>query len=172
VLEAHPAIVALACRQRAKFEGWLKFELAAEAARAGAGPVEVEPGHAEGGRGDLRFRLRGSDYLVELKTANTNYRLPGVASRHRPITKNIAGIVADAEKLSASEQQGLVAFVLFPIPDGDDRWEEYLDRIGEGVGVDLKVADTCVTHTVTLEHGNQADVIVCVFAVPRSGAPR
>ena len=44
ILEERKLLVALAVRQRAKFEGWLKFELAYRAALAGASDVEVESG--------------------------------------------------------------------------------------------------------------------------------
>lgn len=42
ILEEHPKILKLALRQRAKFEGWLKFELAVQAKLYGAVDVEVE----------------------------------------------------------------------------------------------------------------------------------
>jgi hypothetical protein len=42
VLKAHPVALAIALRQRAKFEGWLKLELAAEAERNGYKSVELE----------------------------------------------------------------------------------------------------------------------------------
>ena len=42
VLECHQHLLAIALRQRAKFEGWLKFELAMVAEKHGAQSVEVE----------------------------------------------------------------------------------------------------------------------------------
>ena len=42
VIQQHELILRIAIRQRAKFEGWLKFELAAIAEINGASVVEVE----------------------------------------------------------------------------------------------------------------------------------
>ncbi len=42
ILQNHLPLVALAVCQRAKFEGWLKFELAQRAEAAGCIPVRVE----------------------------------------------------------------------------------------------------------------------------------
>lgn len=42
ILKRNESVVAVALRQRAKFEGWLKFELAAHACDAGATAVQVE----------------------------------------------------------------------------------------------------------------------------------
>ena len=42
VLEAHPDVLAIALRQRAKFEGWLKLELAAAVEKNGYSAVELE----------------------------------------------------------------------------------------------------------------------------------
>ena len=68
----------MAIRQRAKFEGWLKFELAYEASREEEvnNILVVESGY-EGQqiRGDLYFRRNNKEYIVELKTPNTNWRV-------------------------------------------------------------------------------------------------
>src|SRR5437879_4033446 len=103
ILEQHQALVAIAVRQRAKFEGWLKFELAAYVAEHGASDIKVESGYSASeaalGRADVSFTYDGLRYDLELKTPNTNYRLPGVENKTRPITKNIAEIVANSTKL-------------------------------------------------------------------------
>jgi hypothetical protein len=99
VIRAHSALIAIAVRQRAKFEGWRKFELAAYAELHGAQSVEVETASGDDlvrTRCDLTFSYGDKRCDVELKTCNTNWRMEGVLSRTRPITKNVAGIVADA----------------------------------------------------------------------------
>jgi len=70
VLKAQGPVLAPAMRQRAKFKGWLRFELAAHAEAAGATSVADESGY-EGGpsRSDLIIFLAGQQALVELKTA-------------------------------------------------------------------------------------------------------
>ncbi len=134
VLRKHPGPLAIALRQRAKSEGWLKFALAAYAEEQGAIDVVLEaPTSDKKGRGrsDISFRWNGVRYDVELKTANTNWRMPGVAQANRPVSKNISSIVEDARKPNSRDCQPLVAFVIFPVPRGDDRWVNYLYRIGD-----------------------------------------
>lgn len=77
MLEQHRPLLAIAIRQRAKFEGWLKFELALFAEQHGATSVEVEAPSGSGSRSDLTFLYDGKRYDVELKTANTNWRMNG-----------------------------------------------------------------------------------------------
>src|SRR5687768_15519008 len=84
VLKNHHGVMSIAMRQRAKFEGWLKFELAAHAEMSGATNVVVEASLPDGGRSDLSFDVNGVRYDVELKTPNTNWRMPGVAETTRP----------------------------------------------------------------------------------------
>ena len=165
VVDAHPAIADLACRQRAKFEGWLKFELAQRMTEAGAGSVEVESGYESGQRCDLSFEYEGRPYAVEIKTANTNYRLPGAVAVTRPVTKNIAGIAEDARKLQGFGCPGLVAFILFPIPAGDHRWEEYFWRIaGELDGI-AGPEEYCSAHPIRLAGGDRCEIVVGVLPV-------
>jgi hypothetical protein len=91
ILKQHQALVAIAVRQRAKFEGWLKFEIAAHLVEHGISAIEVESGYTDSeappGRADISFTYDILRYDLELKTPNTNYRLPGVVNKHRPITK-------------------------------------------------------------------------------------
>src|SRR5436190_23834073 len=119
VLEQRRPLLNVAVRKRAKFEGWLKFELALHAEQHGATNVEVETPSDSGSRSDLSFTYGGCRYDVELKTCNTNYRMPGVLDSTRPITKNIASVVIDGNKLRLCPGQGIVAFCLFPVSVGD-----------------------------------------------------
>jgi hypothetical protein len=148
-------------QQRAKFEGWLKFELAAAASRDGATDVRVEvPLPACSDRGDLGFTLAGEPYLLELKTPNSNWRLTGVESRQRPISKNISAIGADVEKMERAGG-GIVAFVLFPVPNADQRWVTYLQRIS----VELDASTHCSMVDVPLPGDHSAIAVVCAFPV-------
>lgn len=172
ILENHKQLLTIAVRQRAKFEGWLKFELAVVAEKHGAQSVEVESACDERGfsgeRSDLSFIYDGNRYHVELKTANSNWRMPGVRNKTRPITKNIAGIVNDARKLSRCSGEGIVAFVLSPIPPQDNRWTEYLDRIASELGIPLSEQVHCRRLSVDWGQGESADLVVCSFAVQSS----
>ena len=166
VLRGHPRPLAIALRQRAKFEGWLKFALAAHAESKGATDVTVEAATGEGrGRSDLSFRWNRSRYDVELKTPNTNWRMPGVAEMTRPITKNFSSIVEDARKANSQECQPLIAFVIFPVPVGDDRWLQYLDRIGHELQLELSREIHATQLTLPISPVHSADVVVCCFTI-------
>jgi hypothetical protein len=171
VLEQHRPLLAVAVRQRAKFEGWLKFELALYAEQHGATNVEVETPSESGSRSDLSFTFGGCRYDVELKTCNTNYRMAGVLECTRPITKNIASVVVDGNKLRLCPGTGIVAFCMFPIAKGDSRWTEYLNRIGSELGVNLSERDHTSRVTVPLRGVDQADVVVATFAIAKSMMP-
>jgi hypothetical protein len=165
-ISAHLELMAIAVRQRAKFEGWLKFELAALAEASGY-PVEVECSSNEASlsRSDLMFLKDGARWDVELKTCNTNWRMAGVLDLTRPITKNIASIVGDARKLKDAKGNGVVAFCLFPVPIGDDRWTGYLKRIGDDLGIALSPQEHSDRLVVPLGEGSSAEVVVVTFSV-------
>ena len=163
IIRQRREIVGLAMSQRAKFEGWLKFELADAARRNGATDIRFEP-MLTLGRADLSFHLKGVACVVELKTPNTNYRMEGALNRTRPITKNIASIVVDAQKLARCGG-GVIAFILFPLRTGDDAWLTYLTRLSEGVGQTLSEDRHATRETVVLPSG-VADVAVVTFDVP------
>ncbi len=161
--------MAIAMRQRAKFEGWLKFTLAAHAELKGAGNVVVEAPTSESGvirgRSDISFRWDGIRYDVELKTPNTNWRMPGVAEMTRPITKNFSSIVEDARKANSQDCQPLVAFVIFPVPRGDQRWLQYLDRIGRELDLTLSREAHATQITLPISPTHSADVVICCFPI-------
>jgi hypothetical protein len=171
IIERRKTLLAVAIRQRAKFEGWLKFELAAHAERKGARDVEVEasPGTSGSGRFrvDIAFVFGDTRYNLEIKTPNSNWRLPGVLDKIRPITKNIAEIINDAKKLAECPGRGLVAFVLFPVPPKDRRWIEYLERIASELDISLTEDDHTARVNVPLRHGYSADLIVSCFEVKK-----
>ena len=163
-------VIRIAVRQRAKFEGWLKFELAAIAEENGAESVKVESSirNAESAqRADISFTYLGVDYDIELKTPNTNWRTPGVANAHSPITINIAGIVKDGKKLRASSRNAIVTFVMFPIPPSHDQWKSYIARIAEKLQQFITTEDNCERVELAVDHQHRAELIVCTFGVSK-----
>ena len=70
--EGHQKSLKVAAQERAKFEGWLKFELVREAVEQHATNVKVEiqnkPAPQKNQFIDLSFQLKGVDYYLELKT--------------------------------------------------------------------------------------------------------
>jgi hypothetical protein len=171
VIQARSRLIAIATRQRAKFEGWLKFELAAYAELNGASEVQVEAAtdDSSGSRGDLTFHYCGERCDVELKTCNTNWRMKGVMDKTRPITKNVAAVIEDAGKLQNCSGHGIVAFCIFPVGPGDMRWTEYLSRISSGAGVQLSVDRNTTRITIPLTNDYKADVIVVSFLTAKVG---
>jgi len=131
--------VLLALIQRAKFEGWLKLELACALSRqTSCEDVTLEAQYPTSGRADLSFSTGGTQWFVELKTANTNWRHPRVESKTRPITQNVREIIGDIKKVrDASPASGAVAvFVFFPVPlriwtREKNQLRSYLERIEE-----------------------------------------
>jgi len=119
ILEQRPDATGLVMRQRAKFEGWLKLELAARLAIEDAFEnVRLEDPYTGGRRADLSFVHDGTTWFVELKTANTNWRAAGIESKTRPITMNISAIIEDINALRrrSPSSRALAIFVIFPIP--------------------------------------------------------
>ncbi|MDO3377700.1 hypothetical protein [Geoalkalibacter halelectricus] len=168
VLEAHPQVLNIALSQRAKFEGWLKMELAAIAETEGAIGLQLEApicGSKNFNRADIAFQIDNLRYVLELKTPNTNWRLTGVNSKTRPVTKNIQSIIDDIDKLRDCEDVGIVAFTLFPVPFGDRRWEEYIERISNKTGITISTTDCCTTVGVPLANGNKGEILICCFPV-------
>jgi hypothetical protein len=170
VLQGHLSLVKVAIRQRAKFEGWLKFELACYIEQIGDHVVQIETSDSgEIGRSDITFYVDSERYDLELKTPNTNWRVPGVANINRPITQNMAEIVKDASKLQGCSGHGLVAFVLFPVPRNDYRWHGYLDRIANALLIPLSENANCSRMYVPLETTDGCEMIVCCFSYPQDG---
>jgi len=164
VLADHIPLLSLAFRQRTKFEQWLKFELALHAEEAGCQDVQVEAALPTGGRCDIALTCEGIRYYVELKTPNANWRMQGIESKSRPITKNFSEIVEDARKLEGCRGQGIVAFVLFPVPDSDRRWEAYIHRVAGNLGIAVSPETDCSFVTVPVGERRSCRAVVCSFA--------
>jgi hypothetical protein len=78
------------------------------------------------------------------------------------VTMNIQSIIDDGNKMQAFGG-GIVAFTLFPVPSADNRWKEYLHRIGDGLGLPLSEAEHCTRVHVTLDGGHRTEIVVCSF---------
>lgn len=166
ILEKNKSLLKIPVRQKAKFEGWLKFELANWLELQGIGNVEVESKvDYRRDRTDITFFHNDEPCSIELKTPNTNWKIPGVVNNGRPITKNIQSVVDDAIKLNST--YGVVAFVLFPIPYQDTRWEEYLNRINEKTGLSIKRESNCEIVDIELDPKNKCSLVVCSFRSKR-----
>ena len=103
-------LVSIPIRQRAKFEGWLKFELAKTLRRYYSDTcveynVKTRIGSVSDDGEDERADTHKlvdiffDNVLLELKTPNTNYTNPLCETLTRPITKNIGDIIEDVKKL-------------------------------------------------------------------------
>lgn len=126
ILKDNAGLVFIAIKQRAKFEGWLKFQLAHKLLEED-GKVEVERPYPTNGK--LHADIYAKNAFIELKTPNTNYRYKQCISCNRPVTKNITSIIEDINKLrSIEDNEKYIAFVIFPI-DQDKKYREYIQRI-------------------------------------------
>ena len=83
----------------------------------------------------------------------------------RPITKNISSIIKDAFKLNSS--YGVVAFVLFPVPNNDNRWEDYLIRINDKTQLGITATQHCEILEMDIDETNKCSLVVCAFKSKR-----
>lgn len=119
ILSRRSSVIKMACQQRAKFEGWLKFELAVALSQQGNfEQIILESGYPQGGRSDFSFLFSKQQWFAEMKTANTNWRAEGLANITRPIKLNIDEIIDDIHVLQQKSppSKGMAIFLLFPIP--------------------------------------------------------
>jgi hypothetical protein len=133
--------------QRAKFEGWLKIELAAGLAKQGWRTRLEQPYTTADGRhcrADVAVwpDVESDKLLIMLKTVNTNFRFDGVEPAARPVTMNFDGLIDDIRKLSdlPPATTGYVLFPVFPM-SGDEGEREtklrpHLNRVA-ATGVTL-----------------------------------
>lgn len=114
LLESHEGLQAFA-KERAKFEGWFKVEVCKLIM---LNDREVIPEH---NRIDVTF----DDWALELKTINTSYKYGSAKKKQRPITRNISGVLADAQNLSVKAKKfsnRAVLFVVFPLKHSNEKW--------------------------------------------------
>lgn len=166
IINNNTDVLKVAIRQKAKFEGWLKFELASYLELNGFGGVEVEAlSHLSKERADILFFHQENTYTIELKTPNTNWKIEGISNLSKPITKNIDSIIEDTRKLNS--KYGIVAFVLFPVPCDDNRWETYLSRITDETGIDISKDKNC--EVINFNDGQEinCNLVVCTYMSKR-----
>ncbi len=162
LLRDNKGLLSIAIRQRAKFEGWLKFELAHKIEMLGFKDVEIETKmDYKRSRPDISFINNLDFYRVELKTCNTNWNIEGVSKKGKPITNNINGIISDAKKLNSN--YGIVAIVMFPLPINDLRWKMYIERITKETGIAIDIEQNCKILEMPISEFNNCEVLVCVF---------
>ena len=131
ILTSRQDLVFIAIKQRAKFEGWLKFELANELIKLYSDTC-VEKCMS----GKLVDEF-SNDSCIELKTPNTSYRHDGCENRTRPITNNIASIIDDINALKKIGVDGYIAFIMFPI-DNNGKYKSHIDKIDANVKKSVK----------------------------------
>lgn len=150
----------MACQQRAKFEGWLKFELASALAHhSDFTNIILEDGYPKGGRSDLSFISQGAKWYVEMKTANTNWRAEGLENVTRPVTRNIDGIIDDILVLhqKCPPNKGMAVFLLFPVPvilwnKEPDKLTYHLKRIEEDAPISMDTIKNSAEFVQLTEH--------------------
>ena len=132
ILSNNQDLLEIAFKQRAKFEGWLKFDIAKKFQESGK-DTKVEYSIAKG-----HVDLFADNCLIELKTPNTSYTCEGVDPKTRPITDNVNSIISDVDKLRKISEDTcydlFIAFVMFPIDKDEDKntkskYIEHVNRI-------------------------------------------
>jgi len=106
--------------ERSKFEGWFKVELIDTLLK---NEIKAKP---EIDLIDIVFK----DTAIELKTINTNYRFADVENKHRPITKNIKGVLKDISDLEKKQiKNKFVIFIVFPLRLSERKWSQHISKI-------------------------------------------
>ena len=136
ILTSRQDLVFIAIKQRAKFEGWLKFELANELNNIYSDDTCVEKCMPYKGSEKL-VDVFSNNSCIELKTPNTSYRHDGCENRTRPITNNIASIIDDINALKKIGVDGYIAFIMFPI-DNNGKYKSHIDKIDANVKKSVK----------------------------------
>ena len=131
ILKSRQDLVFIAIKQRAKFEGWLKFELANELIKLYSDTC------VEKCMSGKLVDVFSNDSCIELKTPNTSYRHDGCENRTRPITNNIASIIDDINALKKIGVDGYIAFIMFPI-DNNGKYKSHIDKIDANVQNSVK----------------------------------
>ena len=141
VLRRNDSLIEIAIKQRARFEGWLKFELANELKK------RYDDTRVEKKVNRSLVDVFANNSLIELKTPNTNYTITGVdKTKSRAITKNIKDIENDIDKLKQNRlgfTNGYVAFVLFPVDSTD--YQKHINGVVSHLG---KGSPVCQGHVI------------------------
>ncbi|NVM64481.1 hypothetical protein FHW88_002770 [Mucilaginibacter sp. SG538B] len=172
ILNDNKSLLRLAMQQKAKFEGWLKFELAHYLTQNQYENIQLERSDdGQPGRPDIAFETyAGERFRIELKTSNTNWSIAGVRAATKPITKNIRSIISDSRKTGSTPL--IVGFVLFPIGLEDQRWLVHLNVIIAETGVQLTEETHYRFVEMEIDRINKCRALVCTFtAVPSPQSP-
>ena len=139
LLQNNSSLISIALRQRAKFEGWLKFELANRLLQS------YKDTRVEFPIGGKHIDIMSNNSLIELKTPNTNYNATNVEHKTKPITKNVSGIVNDIKKLRdlRGNHDAYIAFVMFPIDD--TLYRKHVNTIENALGYKPNVSPETIT---------------------------
>jgi len=158
----------LAVKQRAKFEGWLKLELARALKEAGLTNIRLECQYVGKKKADLAFGFEDGLCFIELSMCNTNWRVEGVESATRPITKNVEHVLKDIEKLKMVKEPnlGIALTLFFPVPI-DWSAQDLLDKVSRIKGGKELLKEPYILDTV--EVGDGVGVAAFLFGPYRSG---
>lgn len=72
-------------------------------------------------------------------------------------------IIQDGKKLKQSSSNGLVAFVMFPIPPADNQWEKYISRIASKLQLPVTPQANCNRVSIAVDSKHKAELVVCSF---------
>ncbi|MBQ4434120.1 MAG: hypothetical protein II894_08200 [Bacteroidales bacterium] len=101
--------ISLPFKQRAKFEGWLKIELAAELSKK-FNDTRIEPSYPH--KTQSSADIFSNNYYIELKTVDTDCPYSNTVDGRKRFSNNITLVLKDINKLRPVK--GIVAFILFP----------------------------------------------------------
>ena len=117
-IQSNQQLLALPCAQKAKFENWLKFELAYRL-KVLVPDTVVEYKIPNGNK---FIDIKSGNSYIELKTTNTNVAIPLLSPQAtKPITQNINDIISDVNNLRkfviGDACSRYVATIFFPYND-------------------------------------------------------
>lgn len=150
ILMGNQSLITIALQQRAKFEGWLKFELANKLKKMYADTV-VEY-HLKGM--NAHVDIYSNQSLIELKTPNTSYNANDCINAKKNITDNVKGIVNDINKLNSINPKvsyvgGYIAFVMFPL-DKRGTYTKHINKIKSNIHTGKMVSSTLTINGVDI----------------------
>ncbi|MGD1006867.1 MAG: hypothetical protein ABR980_06520 [Ignavibacteriaceae bacterium] len=170
IIQVNSEIIGLASLRRSKFEGWLKFELARKLYQNEATEIHIEESHGNGLKCDLSFLFNNKKWFIELKTPNTSWKIPGIANLVRPVKLNRESIIKDVYKFRKNNiANGIICFVLFPIPQNNNRWQNYIEIISQRIKQRINFKNSCKLLPVGPHPFNPHpfNVVICCFRVKK-----
>lgn len=105
---------------RSKFEGWLKVEICNILSNY-TDKIFPEKDYVD---------IVVDNWAIELKTVNTSYKVDGVDSKTKPLSKNINSVIKDINDLKRKNyKHKAVIFIVFPLQKSNKKWQEYKEKI-------------------------------------------